>query len=107
MEVEFVKIEVLLPEEYINKLREELNNSGFLTVGNYDNVVSYSFVHGYWRPLHESTPFSGKKGEISFGTECKMEFRCSYTNVHEVKDIIHKLHPYEEPIINVMPLLNE
>jgi len=42
---------VLLPEEYIEMLRNELNDIGVLTVGNYNNVVSYSVVKGYWRPL--------------------------------------------------------
>ena len=106
MEFQFVKVEVLLPEEYIENLRNELNNLGVLTVGNYDHVVSYTFVKGYWRPLKESTPFNGTKGEISFGTECKMEFRCLYRDIQEVKNVIKSIHPYEEPIINVIPLLN-
>ncbi|WP_099157098.1 divalent cation tolerance protein CutA [Virgibacillus ndiopensis] len=106
MEFEFVKVEVLLPKEYIEQLRDELNVIGILTVGNYDNVVSYSISKGYWRPLSESTPFNGNKGEISFGTECKMEFRCKYKQIEEVKNLIRSVHPYEEPIINVFPLLS-
>ena len=106
MEFQFVKVEVLLPEEYIENLRNELNNLGVLTVGNYDHVVSYTFAKGYWRPLKESTPFNGTKGKISFGTECKMEFRCLYRDIQEVKNVIKSIHPYEEPIINVIPLLN-
>lgn len=106
MEFEFVKIEVLLPEEYIEKIRSKLNEIGVLTVGNYDNVISYSVVKGYWRPLEKATPFSGTKGEISFGTECKMEFRCLKKNIVEVKKLIKGNHPYEEPVINVIPLLS-
>jgi len=62
MEFKFVKIEVLLPEEYIEKVRDQLNDIGVLTVGNYDNFISYSHVSGYWRPLEEATPFHGTKG---------------------------------------------
>lgn len=106
MDFKYVKVEVLLPEEYIEKLRNKLNEFGFLSVGNYDNVVSYSETKGYWRPLEDSKPFSGSTREISFGTECKMEFRCPYKNIEDVIRIIKSIHPYEEPIINVLPLLN-
>lgn len=106
MENKFVKVEVLLPEEYIEKLRNKLNNIGVLTVGNYDNVISYSIVKGYWRPLEKAKPFNGSKGEISFGTECKMEFRCLIKNMKEVKEEIKNVHPYEEPVINFIPILS-
>ncbi|CDO02972.1 hypothetical protein BN988_01454 [Oceanobacillus picturae] len=106
MEFEFVKVEVLLPEEYIVELRNQLNDIGVLTVGDYDNVVSYSVVKGYWRPLEEANPFNGSKGEISFGTECKMEFKCLMSNIAEVKGLIKRVHPYEEPVINVLPMLS-
>lgn len=101
-----MKVEILLPEEYIETLRNKLNDIGILTVGKYDNVVSYSVVKGYWRPLEEAMPFKGYVGETSFGTECKMEFRCLYKDIEEVKSIIKSVHPYEEPVINIFPLLN-
>lgn len=88
------------------ELRNQLNHIGVLRVRNYDYVISFSFVKGYWRPLEESTPFNGSVGEISYGTECKMEFSCLYKNIEEVKNIIRSFHPYEEPVISVLPLLN-
>ncbi|MEI5908042.1 cytochrome C biogenesis protein [Bacillus spongiae] len=101
-----VKVEVLLPEEYIEPLRNKLNNRDVLTIGEYDHVVSYSHVNGYWRPKKDAKPFNGEVGKVSFGTECKMEFRCPYTDIEEVKKVILSIHPYEEPIINVLPLLD-
>lgn len=38
MNIKFVKVEVLLPEAYIERIRNELNKLGVLTVGNYENV---------------------------------------------------------------------
>lgn len=107
MKFEYVKVEVFLPEEYIEELRNKLNEIGVLRVGEYDQVISYSEVKGYWRPLEQSSPFNGTKGEISFGTECKMEFTCSFKKIEEVKKLIRSVHPYEEPIINVLPILSE
>ena len=42
-----VKIEIFIPAEYTNKLREELNNIGALGVGNYDNVISITKIKGF------------------------------------------------------------
>jgi len=95
-----------LPEEYIEQLKNELNNLGVLTVGNYDHVVSYTVTKGNWRPLEKAAPFAGEIGKISFGTECKLEFRCLYSKIEEVKNVINGIHPYEEPFINIFPLLN-
>ena len=106
VEFEFVKVEVLLPEEYIEEIRNQLNDLGVLTVGNYDHVVSYAVVQGYWRPLEAASPFKGTNGEISFGTECKMEFKCAKKNIERVKKLIRNCHPYEEPVINIIPLLS-
>lgn len=106
LENKYVKVEVLLPEAYIEKVRDALNAIGVLRVGNYDHVISYSAVKGYWRPLEGATPFNGPVGEISFGTECKMEFNCLYQNIKDVENTIRSVHPYEEPVINVVSLLN-
>ncbi|MDQ0268397.1 cytochrome C biogenesis protein [Cytobacillus purgationiresistens] len=107
MNIKYVKFEILLPEKYIEEMRNQLNRVGMLTVGNYDQVVSYTHVQGFWRPLAEAEPFHGEKGVISSGTECRLEFRCLNNRMDEAKEIIQSVHPYEEPIINIIPLLNE
>ncbi|MGV2619745.1 UNVERIFIED_CONTAM: cytochrome C biogenesis protein [Halobacillus marinus] len=75
MNFSYVKFEVLLPEEYIVPLRDQLRNNKVLTVGEYDHVVSYTETKGYWRPLQSSNPYSGEKNKVTFGSECKMEFK--------------------------------
>jgi len=100
------KIEIYTPEKYVKKIRNGLNKIGACRVGNYDNVAAITQTKGYWRPLENSNPFDGKIGEISEGNECKMEIRCKHELVKEAIKIIKKLHPYEEPLINVIPILN-
>jgi len=34
------------------------------------------------------------------------EFKCLNAKINEVKKVITDNHPYEEPIINIIPLLN-
>ncbi|WP_100488295.1 cytochrome C biogenesis protein [Sporolactobacillus pectinivorans] len=105
MTIKNCKVEVLIPEVFIVKLRNRLNEMGVLKVGKYDHVLSYSEVRGYWRPLEGANPYDGEVGKISSGSECKMEFRCPYESIGDVKRVIKSVHPYEEPIINVFPLL--
>lgn len=106
MEYALVKIETFIPEDYVNKLREELNNIGALTIdGCYDYCMSVSRVMGFWRPLEGADPFMGQIGEICAAEEAKAEFTCKREKYKEAVNTIRKVHPYEKPVINVIPLL--
>ena len=107
MQFKEVKIEIFVPEEYVVKIREELNKINSITIGNYDNVMSLTNVRGYWRPLENAQPFEGEIGTICEGHECKIELRCKAEKVREALKVIRKIHPYEEPVINVLPIINE
>ena len=107
MEFKEVKIEIYVPEEYIAKLREELTKVNACKVGDYDNVMSIVNVRGYWRPLEGSKPFNGEIGKVCEGQECKIEIRCKTEYVKNAIQVIKRIHPYEEPLINIIPLANE
>lgn len=101
------KIETFIPEEYVDKLRESLNAIGALSIGgNYDNCISVSKVTGYWRPLQGANPFKGNIGKVSSEEEYKVEFCCKSEVAEKAVETIKIVHPYEEPVINVIPLSN-
>lgn len=107
MEYKFVKFEVLIPEEYVEALREKVNAAGACRLGNYDNCLSYHPVKGFWRPLEGANPYLGEVGKIEEGEEVKAEFLCAKEHVDEVVKAIKEVHPYEEPMFFIIPLLNE
>lgn len=107
MEFAEFKVEIYVPEEYIVKLRDELNKVNACRVGDYDNCMSINKTRGYWRPLDGSNPFNGEVGKICEGEECKVEIRCKREYVKDALKVIRKVHPYEEPVINVIPIMNE
>ncbi|MPM88816.1 hypothetical protein SDC9_135920 [bioreactor metagenome] len=107
MEFKEVKIEIYVPEEYTIKLRDELNKVNVCKIGDYDNVISITNVRGYWRPLQGANPFKGEVGKVCEGTGCKMEIRCKREYVKDAIKVITKIHPYEEPLINIIPIVNE
>jgi hypothetical protein len=101
-----VKLEIFIPEDRIEALKVELAEAGAGRIGNYDHCLSISTVKGYWRPLDGANPFDGKIGAISEGTECKVEVNCRRERVEAVIKAVRRVHPYEEPVINVIPLAN-
>ncbi|AKR35638.1 MAG TPA: cytochrome C biogenesis protein [Bacillus sp. (in: Bacteria)] len=102
-----VKIEVFIPEEYIETLRDELNKIGACKTGEYDHCLSYSSVKGYWRPLDEASPLNGEIGRICEGQECKVEIKCKRELVKDALEVINDIHPYETPMIYIIPILND
>lgn len=100
------KIEVYIPPEYIDRLRAALNDAGACRVGNYDNCLSVTETCGSWRPLAGSNPYSGMVGELCRRQECRAECRCEAEYVPAAIAAIRRVHPYEEPLINIIPLAN-
>lgn len=101
-----VKIELFIPEQYIETLRDELHRVNVGRIGNYDHCLSITTVRGYWRPLAGSSPYEGEIGQISEGTECKVEVNCQTAHVDAALEVIRRIHPYDEPLINIIPLVN-
>ena len=101
-----VKLEVFVPQEYAFQIRDELAKIGVGTIGDYDHCVAIFPVTGYFRPLAEANPFEGEIGEISEVSEYKMEINCKRDLVKDALRVINKIHPYEEVLINIIPLAN-
>jgi hypothetical protein len=101
-----VKIEFFVPCQYVEAISDELSKIGAGRIGNYDHCMAVSSVRGYWRPLAGANPFQGEIGEISEAAECKVEVNCKREYVDKALKVIRATHPYEEPLINLIPLVN-
>ncbi|MCL2286266.1 MAG: cytochrome C biogenesis protein [Firmicutes bacterium] len=100
-----VKLEIFVPKSHLVPLRDALRAVGAGVVGNYDSVISYSTIRGNWRPLPGANPYDGEVGVLCEGDEYKVEVRCLAAKLPETISAIKTVHPYEEPVINVIPLL--
>ncbi len=105
MELDYVKIAVFVPATHADKIRKALNDSGACKLGNYDNCSFSTKGIGRFRGLEGSNPSIGKIGEIEKVEEEKIEVLCSFEKYKEVLEAVKKAHPYEEPAIDVYPLL--
>jgi len=101
-----VKIEIFIPVDHVDKLRMALGEVGAGQIGDYDHCCSVIGVRGYWRPLAGAHPYQGEIGKIEEGVECKVEVNCKKELVRDTIRAIKSVHPYEEPVFNITPLLN-
>lgn len=100
----YCKLEIFIPETHLAALQTALQTVDAGHIGRYDCCLSYSRVTGCWRPLAGTTPYLGLEGHISAEPELKVEVTCRTGNVDLTVAAIKKIHPYEEPVINVIPL---
>lgn len=101
-----VKLEIFVPQDHALNLRDELAKIGVGVIGNYDHCVAFTPVRGFFRPMEGANPFEGEVGTISEVAEYKLEVNCRRELVHEALKVIKRVHPYEEPLINIIPLAN-
>lgn len=104
MEFSYFKLEIFIPETHLVPLQLALQQVDAGHIGNYDSCLSYSPVTGTWRPLEGTHPYLGSVGEISSEPELKVEVTVRACRLEETIAAIKAVHPYEEPVINVIPL---
>ena len=104
MEFQYCKLEIFIPETHLGVLQKALWEVDAGHIGKYDCCLSYSPVTGCWRPLAGATPYLGTQGEISSEPELKVEVTCKTEQVDRTVEAVKAVHPYEEPVINVIPL---
>ncbi len=100
----YCKLEIFIPEDHLGQLAEALWAVDAGHIGIYDRCLSCSRVESTWRPLAGSEPYLGKAGEVYRGGEIKVEVTCLAENAAATVEAVKKIHPYEEPVINVIPL---
>lgn len=100
----YLKVEIFVPKKYVVELANDLNEADILKEGCYDYAFSTIEVEGHWRPLEGANPFDGTVGQVQTRPEVKMEFRIKEEEREEVQRIIDRVHPYEVPVVNYIPL---
>lgn len=105
MNYKFIKLEIYIPESHFRVLQKSLQSVDAGHIGNYDSCLSYSKVMGTWRPLEGTNPYIGNKNQISEEPEYKVEVTIKAEKLKETISAIKNVHPYEEPVINAIPLL--
>lgn len=100
-----VKIITNVPVESAEKVRAAMAKAGAGRLGNYDHVSVSTRVIGRFRPLRGANPTIGRIGAIQAVKEERIEMLARQKDYVKIVAAIKKVHPYEEPAIEVMELL--
>ena len=100
----YCKLEIFLPETHLEVLRQVLREQDAGHIGRYDSCLAYGHVIGCWRPMEGTDPYLGVPGELCEAPELKVEVTCPSARVDEIIAAVRRVHPYEEPVINAIPI---
>lgn len=98
------KLVVTVPLSHADIVRDAIGKAGAGKVGNYEFCSFSSKGTGRFRPLDGAHPAIGEIGTLEMVEEERIEVTCANELVGSVIAAIKKVHPYEEPVIDVYPM---
>lgn len=106
MKKQIYKIITFVPQTHLEQLRITVCNAGAGRTGKYDNCTFMSSGIGTYRPLKGAKPFQGEIDKLERVGDAKLETFVEKKNLNKIVDAIRKVHPYEEPVIEVYKLFS-
>ncbi len=102
---ELVKLVVFVPEENADDVRQALGEAGAGKIGEY-TFCSYSLKGvGRFKPNDNANPHIGTAGQMEAVDEERIEVACDKNQAAEIIRVIKEVHPYEEVVIDIYPML--
>lgn len=103
---ELVKLVVFVPEENADHVREALGKAGAGKIGEY-SFCSYSIKGvGRFKPSAKANPHIGQANKLEAVDEERIEVACQKEQAAQIIEVIKKVHPYEEVVIDIYPMLS-
>lgn len=107
IDINKVKIIVTVPIENLEQVRNIICNEGAGVIGNYTYCTMTTKCIGTFKPSDEANPYIGEKNKLEFVEEEKLEVVCDIDIAKKVIKTLREVHPYEEPAIDIIPLIDE
>ncbi|MBE2185093.1 MAG: hypothetical protein IAE89_16805 [Anaerolineae bacterium] len=101
------KIEVAVPENAVAAVLQAMGDAGAGTIGEYSHCSFVISGIGRFTASAGANPAIGRAGEASIVPEQCIQTWCDRAQVHGVIRAIRATHPYEEPVIYIIPLADE
>lgn len=95
------------PPSHLDAVLSAISGAGGGELENYTHCAFTVAGYGRFKPAEGSQPFFGRAGEISQGYEIRIETFCERDRARAVVAAIREAHPYEVPVIYIIPLLDE
>ncbi len=107
LDINKVKIFVTVPKENFEEVRKAMCDAGAGVIGNYTFCTTTTKSIGTFIPNENANPYIGSQNELEYVEEEKLEVICDVENVKNVIQELRKVHPYEEPAIDIVPIIDE
>lgn len=107
IDIKKVKIFVTIPLENVEEVRTAVCEAGAGIIGEYSFCTSSTKSIGTFIPNENANPHIGERNKLEFVEEEKLEVICDVDKVKKVIAKLREVHPYEEPAIDIVPLIEE
>ncbi len=105
MDFKKVKVTTTIPPQRADAIRQALGNAGAGRIGEY-SYCSFSILGtGRSMPSGDATPYIGTANTLEIINEEQVEVVCDRAIAKQVIAALRAAHPYEEPVVDVTPLL--
>ncbi|MGV4413515.1 Nif3-like dinuclear metal center hexameric protein [Chryseobacterium sp. T1] len=101
------KLEVYVPNDFAETVKEALFSAGAGHIGFYDECSFAITGEGTFRPIEGSNPFSGSQNVREQTPEILLSFIFENYKQFQIINAMKKAHPYEEVAYQIINLENE
>lgn len=103
-ESDYVMLAFIVPVTHADHMREALGKAGIGKVENYSHCSFSTKGTGRFRPQEGANPHIGDVGRMEIVEEEKIQTYCKKTDLEDAIRVIKRSHPYEEMVIEVLPI---
>lgn len=95
------------PADTVDAILDAIAEAGGGVIGNYTHCCFTNPGQGRFKPSGAANPAVGERETINRVDEVRIETFCARDRAKAVVAAIKAAHPYEEPVIYLVPLLSE
>jgi hypothetical protein len=107
MDFKRVKIITTSPVENANDIRAALSQAGTGKMGEYGDCSFTVLGKGRFTPTPGADPHIGEANKLEIVEEEQINVMCDRSQAKHVIAELRRVHPYEEPLIEIIPLIDE
>ena len=107
MDFKRVKITTTVPLENADALREALGKAGAGILGDYSFCSFTVTGKGRFKPTENANPHIGEANKLEVVKEEQVSVNCDREEAKRIVAALRAAHPYEEPLIDIVPLIDE
>lgn len=98
------KIVTFVPADHVETVRNALASTGAGRIGDYTLCSFTTEGTGSFLGSEETSPVVGEAGQLELAPEHRLEMICPRSSLALALETLRRLHPYEEPAIDVYEL---